>query len=244
MPFIYKTTNIITNKIYIGKSKFNDPLYLGSGLKISAAIKKYGKDKFTKIILEECSQEIVSDREIHWISFYNSTDDIVGYNISKGGEGGSHYWDTLSDEERINHNLKISIARKGQLLGPRSEDTKIRQSLSFKNYADTHPDFFKKRALAKCKNYVCIDHSSNILYRTNNLKEFCNTHSINFPAMAHNARTRKNLCNKCWSCSYREFDAILTDNEIIEFIVNEYNMNNKIYREKISNSRKNKNAKL
>lgn len=47
---IYKTTNLINNKIYIGQDKNNNPKYLGSGDLLKKAIKKYekGKNKTTK----------------------------------------------------------------------------------------------------------------------------------------------------------------------------------------------------
>lgn len=49
---IYKNTNSINDKYYIGKHKTQDPNddYLGSGKVIRAAINKYGRDKFTKTI--------------------------------------------------------------------------------------------------------------------------------------------------------------------------------------------------
>jgi hypothetical protein len=52
---IYKTTNQITGKWYIGKDANNKNYYLGSGKASHHAIKKYGKEAFTKEILEECS---------------------------------------------------------------------------------------------------------------------------------------------------------------------------------------------
>ena len=45
---IYKITNLINNKIYIGKDTTSDPNYFGSGLLINRAFKKYGKENFTK----------------------------------------------------------------------------------------------------------------------------------------------------------------------------------------------------
>lgn len=45
---IYKTTNKINGKIYVGLDTKNNPKYLGSGKIIKFAIKKYGKENFEK----------------------------------------------------------------------------------------------------------------------------------------------------------------------------------------------------
>lgn len=239
MAFIYKTTNIINNKIYIGKSKFNNPNYLGSGLRITGAIKKYGKTSFTKIILEECADNEVNDREIFWIRHYNSTDNLFGYNISKGGEGGNHYWATLTEEQRIIHNQKISDSKRGKSHKPHTSDTKKKQSDSFWKHAQDNPTFFKERSIAKRKTYVCVNHNTNTVYQTTNLEEFCKEHNLNFGAMRHNARTRKNFYDKIWSCSLENFDNLI-DEQIIQLLEDEVYKNNKEYRAKISQSRKNK----
>ena len=86
---IYKTTNTINGKIYIGQDKNNNSSYYGSGKILQKAIKKYGKEKFVKEILEHCTDEShMNEREIYWIEYYNSRDGIIGYNISEGGKEG------------------------------------------------------------------------------------------------------------------------------------------------------------
>ena len=106
---IYKTTNLINNKIYIGKDKHNNLKYLGSGTAIKLAIKKYGKNNFIKEIIEECFDDnILNEREKYWINKFNSTNRKIGYNVAYGGEGG----DTISNNYRKNeiannHSIKM-----------------------------------------------------------------------------------------------------------------------------------------
>lgn len=92
--YIYKITNIINGKIYIGKrtckKEPNKDRYLGSGIKIRLAIKKYGEENFRKDILEICeSENELNEREKYYINKFNSLDDKIGYNIHLGGKGGN-----------------------------------------------------------------------------------------------------------------------------------------------------------
>lgn len=85
---IYKTTNLINGKIYIGQDSKNNPKYLGSGIALNNAIKKYGKENFKKEILEHCvNKKDMDEKEKHWITELNARDKNVGYNITKGGDG-------------------------------------------------------------------------------------------------------------------------------------------------------------
>ncbi|MDD4389705.1 MAG: GIY-YIG nuclease family protein [Eubacteriales bacterium] len=93
--YIYKTRNKINGKIYIGKSEKlyeKSIMYLGSGIKLLHAIKKYGKISFEKELLCTCSSiSELNEKEKYYIAFYNSTNDNIGYNIAPGGEGGDLY---------------------------------------------------------------------------------------------------------------------------------------------------------
>ena len=66
---VYITTNLITSKRYIGKvvfARINDwEKYLGSGLYLKRAVKKYGKENFKKelIILAETEEELRLEEE-------------------------------------------------------------------------------------------------------------------------------------------------------------------------------------
>lgn len=86
---IYKTTNKVNNKIYVGKHNRLRTGYLGSGLLLKNAIKKYGSKNFEQEILEYCTKETVNEREIYWIEKLQSQNLNIGYNISSGGDGGN-----------------------------------------------------------------------------------------------------------------------------------------------------------
>ena len=83
---VYRTTNLVNGKFYIGKDQKNDPSYLGSGRRFKLAVKKYGKENFQKEILEYCTADNIDEREIYWIKVTNAIQE--GYNISTGGTGG------------------------------------------------------------------------------------------------------------------------------------------------------------
>lgn len=101
--YIYKTTNLINNKFYIGqhKNNKNNPYYLGSGKILKYAIEKYGKENFIIEILEKCnSRKELNEREKYWIATLKNEN---CYNISDGGNGGN-----LGDEvnQKISNTLK------------------------------------------------------------------------------------------------------------------------------------------
>ena len=109
---IYKTTNLINNKSYIGQSKYDDKNYLGSGPLLKKAIKKYGKNNFFKeTVAIGSSKSELDEKEIICIKLYN-TRIPCGYNISVGGN-------------RDFHNNKTSQKMSEKLKGRRlSEKTK------------------------------------------------------------------------------------------------------------------------
>ena len=91
--YIYKTTNLINGKIYIGQHKHSefDTNYFGSGTLLFRAIDKYGKDNFKcELIKEAYSQQELNDLEKYYIEVFNSRDIAIGYNLAEGGIGGSH----------------------------------------------------------------------------------------------------------------------------------------------------------
>lgn len=89
--YIYKTTNLITNKIYVGQKKSNKFLgtkYLGSGTHLKESVKHHGKENFTVEFIDsaETATEL-NEKEIYWIDKLDARNPQVGYNISLGGDG-------------------------------------------------------------------------------------------------------------------------------------------------------------
>lgn len=83
---IYKVKNLKNGKTYIGQSsrkKKDYDKYYGSGVAISKALKKYGKENFEKTTLFETrSQKKLDEAERHYIKKMKPD-----YNIAEGGRG-------------------------------------------------------------------------------------------------------------------------------------------------------------
>lgn len=102
--YIYKITNKINNKIYVGMtSNVNNRWkygHLRNASKLIAgenigyksllydAMKKYGTDNFEVELIEECPIEIMGEREEYWIEKLKARDSAIGYNICRGGSRG------------------------------------------------------------------------------------------------------------------------------------------------------------
>ena len=108
--FIYKITNTINGKSYIGQTIQNvkERFYQHcatkcskavSNMAIHRAIKKYGKSNFTVEVIEEIDSTNLNDRERYWIKYYNSYNN--GYNSTKGGQDGCKPFKDLDVESII-----------------------------------------------------------------------------------------------------------------------------------------------
>lgn len=108
--YIYKITNTLNNKVYVGKrvsSIFNEK-YWGSGKAIKNSINKYGLENFTRDILEWCnSDDELNEREKFWIKELKTNQKKYGYNFTDGGTGGNTL-KYLSEEDKIARLEKIA----------------------------------------------------------------------------------------------------------------------------------------
>ena len=86
---VYKITNLLNNKHYIGKhmTKDLDDGYMGSGKLIRHEIKKHGKENFKKEILHVFdNEEAMNAKEAELVVVSEET-----YNLCDGGKGGFGY---------------------------------------------------------------------------------------------------------------------------------------------------------
>lgn len=98
---IYIATNLVNSKIYIGqtihyKRRIREhKCYAKTGSKEKSpfhdAIKKYGFENFKFEILEECTPDLLDEREKYWIEHKHSNNKTIGYNITDGGDKGPTY---------------------------------------------------------------------------------------------------------------------------------------------------------
>lgn len=107
--YIYKVTNKINGKIYIGQTtqSVKDRWYRHCGksgiskaesrMHLKRAILKYGKENFSVEVIEECDSTILNERERFYISYFNSYKE--GYNSTIGGQDGFKPYKTSEDEE-------------------------------------------------------------------------------------------------------------------------------------------------
>lgn len=144
---IYKVTNKLNGKFYIGKhqTKKVDDAYYGSGKAIKEAVQKYGIENFDKEILFVFDNENdmnLKEKELITEEFVNRKDT---YNLGIGGEGGAHFKGKVHSSETIKKiaeyrktfkhsdetRAKISDANRKRVLSP---ETKLKLAESAKRY--------------------------------------------------------------------------------------------------------------
>lgn len=119
MGYIYKITNKVNNKVYIGQTiktvkkrfqqhKNNSNKSYFSQIVLYKAFNKYGIENFICEEIEEVPNDLLDKREIYWIDYYDSY--FNGYNSTLGGRTTSLYnWDV---DDIIDKYMKLKSARK------------------------------------------------------------------------------------------------------------------------------------
>ena len=116
MGIIYKVENLITSKVYIGKTiqslekRRNAHLVKSkkSNTYFHNSIRKYGFENFEWTILEEASRDQLDNLERNYISEYKSNIKEFGYNLTNGADGCLGYKCT---EEQIENRRRAANIR-------------------------------------------------------------------------------------------------------------------------------------
>lgn len=108
---VYKITNKINNKVYIGitskglSARWKEHLYNaehGCPFKLYNALRKYGKENFSIELIDFCnSWEELEEKEKYYISEYKSLQDEFGYNMTEGGDGTIGRYVTMETRDKI-----------------------------------------------------------------------------------------------------------------------------------------------
>jgi len=150
---IYKVTNIVNGKIYIGqtiqtlKYRRNAHLIDKRNCYFHNALSKYGKKNFEWVILEHCSsKEELDEMEFHYIKQYKSNFKQYGYNMTLGGEG------TLGIKRSKEYRLKQSIAQSGKTVPIEVRKKISRSMMGSKNHFYGKKHSLETRQLISIKN--------------------------------------------------------------------------------------------
>lgn len=158
--FIYKTTNILTNRYYIGMhstDNLNDG-YLGSGKRLRYSINKYGKENHIVEIIEFCiSREELKNREKEIVNL-NELAKNECLNLIVGGEGGRGFTNEEQRQNAIKSNQKQKWLKENdkEWSEKRSSRLSVSQRLSYeegrrirKHFCDWTGRFHKEETKQK-----------------------------------------------------------------------------------------------
>lgn len=178
---VYKHTNKVNGKIYIGITSKNpqDRWKNGKGYfkgsYFRSAIDKYGWDNFThEILIKNIDENLAKTKESELIKYFQSNQRLFGYNLTNGGDGVVGY--KFSDEQK----QKMSQSRKGiplcwmdngeMPIEVRKKISKSRIGMKFsethiKNLKDSHigkkhSDDWKDKVRTRCKcakKIICLE---------------------------------------------------------------------------------------
>ena len=157
---IYKTTNLLNEKYYIGKHQTTDlnDGYMGSGKLLNLAIAKYGVENFKKEILFVFDNELdMNEKEKELVVINEQT-----YNLCPGGQGGFGYinknrlWDTEKHSKAASSNRKIGTKKSQELAKTNKEWNEKRIAKIKKSHPSTKdnwvPTFLGKHHTKEHKN--------------------------------------------------------------------------------------------
>lgn len=197
---IYKITNTVNGKIYIGQSvrdvniRFNEHLsdkistdYFH--LAVRKYLKEYGKDVFSVEVIDTASSiEELNQKEIYWIDYYRTFigfKDCNGYNSSLGGSDNPMF-NTIVKEKHdstmrsVEVRKKISATMKQKIANNELFTEEHRKNLSNAMKGNQHfkghkrsPEAIQATVKSLHKKVYCLDESGNVVKRFDSVIDAC-----------------------------------------------------------------------
>lgn len=220
---VYKVTNLVNNKYYIGahKTKNIDDNYIGSGVALKKAIEKYGKENFKKEVLF-----IFDNPE----DMFKKEEELVelnekSYNLRRGGKGGFDHIDVSGDKNPMKRKDVVDKLVKNRKENGSYDTEKVIKARNQNllkaievNTGKTRPDHSEKMKTISKKiwaehrekirdalssYYMLVSPSGEELI-TNRLKEECRNNGLPFVTIwnssVDNGRMIKKGKAKGWKC--------------------------------------------
>jgi len=174
---IYKITNLISNKLYVGcasniRTRINGHLYdlrkgVHSNTYLQKAWSKYGERNFVFEIIEKCDKNNLHAREHYWANELNCFDRSIGYNLKPTDPNGC----SIHSEETKE---KLRQANKGK-----KPSALCIQKLKERTLSSEHKEIMRKsregidytRLHREKRGKKVIDESTGIIYSS--LAEVC-----------------------------------------------------------------------
>jgi len=159
---IYKVTNILNNKVYIGQTiqilkrrkqhHYSDAYRNIDNYHFHNALRKYNEGDFIWEILEDnVAKNILNDKETYYINKYNSVK--LGYNMRSFGEVQSGWKHSKSSKKKMAEATKVSLLKKGHPNKGKKWSRETRQRMSDshkgKTLTESHCKLMSVRASGK-----------------------------------------------------------------------------------------------
>lgn len=226
---VYKTTNLINGKYYIGAHKTEDinDFYLGSGVALRKAIQKYGRENFQKEILSITDTPEKMFLEEQKLTVYGLGKEDC-YNMMPGGSGG---WDHVNStemhlgENNCMHDPAIKSKVVSSYKATRNADREKYDAISRNNVKAAikkntgrkkpeHSEYMsnkmkkhwhdnKELIRDTLSSLFQLTDPTGLVYNTNRLQDFCKEHNLTYVSVWCSTKTGKPVTKgkaKGWLC--------------------------------------------
>ena len=219
--YIYLTTCLVNGKKYIGQHRpgiKKKPGYMGSGLLINRAIKKYGKDNFKReiIVKGNFNQTLLNELEIHYIQLHNAYYSPNYYNLHPGGGIGSggFIYKNIKYSPIYQVDKDLNIINTFTTINEASSTTKISIdsiyrccrlnsfSVSGNCYFVVDKSIINKLSTKNCKTIYIKDLKTKIINKFNSLTDACTMFSKCSTTQLSKAANNNSIIQRRYMVSY------------------------------------------